>query len=117
MIIVSQNKKTIISTDSFNYIEVEEQEQNYRNFIYTITAYYFNTYKRLGKYSTEERAMEVLQEIIKAYKGKKLIQFQGNLRDEDLEKLNRRYEKDAIYYDLKTEVKQMTNDIYEMPKE
>ena len=117
MIIVSQNKKTIISTDNFNYIEVEEQEQNYRNFIYNITAYYYNTYKRLGKYSTEERAMEVFQEIIRAYKGKKMIQFQENLSNEDLEKLNRRYEKDVIYYDLKTEVKQMTNDIYEMPKE
>lgn len=117
MIIVSQNKRMIVSIDNLNYIKVEEEELNYRNYIYIITAYFDNIHKVLGDYATEERAMEVLQEIIKAYKGKKLIQFQGNLRDEDLEKLNRRYEKDAIYYDLKTEVKQMTNDIYEMPKE
>lgn len=117
MMILSQNKKTIVTTDNFNYIEVEKQEQNYKNYIYTITAYYNNTYKRLGKYATENRANEVLLEIIKAYKGKMLIQFQGNLQNKKLEELNEKHKNDAIYNDLKTEIKQMTNVIYEMPQE
>ena len=42
MIIVSQNKRMIVSIDNLNYIKVEEEELNYRNYIYIITNNIFN---------------------------------------------------------------------------
>lgn len=65
MIIVSQNKNKIVNLSNLKQIYITQDEEE--------TAYYirFETvdslYDELGKYDTEERAKEVLQEIIKAY--------------------------------------------------
>lgn len=65
MMILTQDEKAIVSTDNLNYIEVEESEQNYRNYTYTVTAYYSNNHKLLGKYKTAKRANEILQDMYK----------------------------------------------------
>lgn len=118
MIIVSQNKEQIINLDNVTRIFIEDFSEDGDGFgIGADTNSAENQCWDLGYYKTEERAKEVLQEIIKAYKGKCLIQFQGNLQNEKIEELNKKYENDAIYYDLKTEIKQVTNSIYVMPKE
>lgn len=63
MMILSQNGKAIASTNNLNYIEVEEKEHNYKNYVYTITAYYSDNKKLLGEYKTAERANEILQDM------------------------------------------------------
>lgn len=63
MMILSQNKQTIASTDNLNYIQVEERERNYRDFVYEIKAYYSNDKTLLEKYKTAERANEILQDM------------------------------------------------------
>lgn len=63
MMILSQNKQTIASTDNLNYIQVEEIERNYNNFVYEIKAYYSNDKTLLGKYKAAERANEILQDM------------------------------------------------------
>jgi len=63
--ILTQDEKAIVSTDNLNYIEVEENEQNYKNYTYTVTAYYSNNHKLLGKYATAKRANEILQDMYK----------------------------------------------------
>lgn len=117
MIILNQNRDEFVNFENIMCVNITDCQEDG----FLISAGFIvgrdDNYRELGYYKTEKRVKEVFQEIIKAYKGKRLIQFQGNLRDKDLEKLNKRYEKDVIYYDLKTEIKQMTNDIYEMPKE
>lgn len=65
MMILTQDEKAIVSTDNLNYIEVEESEQNYKNYIYTVTAFYSNNHKLLGKYATAKRANEILQDMYK----------------------------------------------------
>lgn len=65
MMILTQDKKTIASTDNLNYIQVEEKELNYKNYIYTITAYYTKDHKQLGEYKNAERANSILQDMYK----------------------------------------------------
>lgn len=66
MIILSQDGKEIINFDNVNLIRIQDDG--------SIVAY-DNTYNEqtgvssfLGKYETEKRAKEILQEIIKVYK-------------------------------------------------
>lgn len=65
MMILSQSKKRIISTDNFNYIELEEKEINYQSYIYLLTAYFSKDGVILGKYKTEKRASEILLDMYK----------------------------------------------------
>lgn len=65
MMILTQDKQTIASTDNLNYIQVEEKELNYKNYTYTITAYYTKDHKLLGEYKTADRANEILQDMYK----------------------------------------------------
>lgn len=62
MMIFTQDRKAITSTDNLNYIEVEEKELNY---IYTITAYYADSKRLLGQYKTANRANEILEDMYK----------------------------------------------------
>lgn len=64
MIIVSQDKETIVNFETISYIEIKRIDPYYRQYEYTITAYFNNTHKQIGKYKTEERAKKVLQDII-----------------------------------------------------
>lgn len=63
MMILSQDKQKIASTDNLNYIQVEEIQPYYQQFEYEIKAYYSNDKTLLGKYKTKERANEILQDI------------------------------------------------------
>lgn len=63
--IFTQDGKAITSTDNLNYIEIEEKELNYKNYIYTITAYYSDSKRLLGKYKTADRANEILEDMYK----------------------------------------------------
>lgn len=71
MIIVSQNKKRIINFDTIQEIEINGPGTWGQSF-YSVDTYPLgegdHNHIRLGKYETEERAKEVLQEIIKEYK-------------------------------------------------
>ena len=71
MLILSQNKISITNFDNSTTIEIKETKDNE----YVIKAYLTNTREiYLAVYDTEERAKEVLQEIIKNYKINDLIQ-------------------------------------------
>ena len=65
MYIVSQDKQTLVSTENINYIEAEEKERHYKDYIYTITAYFNNNHKLLGKYNTANRVKEIIQDMYK----------------------------------------------------
>ena len=64
MIIVSQEKNRIINFDNILqiYITIDEDDKG----CYIQYEDCNNSYEGLGKYNTEERAKEVLQEIVKA---------------------------------------------------
>lgn len=67
MIIVSQDKKMIINFNRISEITVDDNDV-------LITDDIYKSYgERIGKYETEERAKEVLQEIVELYLMKDLI--------------------------------------------
>lgn len=68
MIIVSQNKKEIVNIDNVTRIFIEDFSEDGDGFgIGADTNSAESQYWDLGYYETEERAKEVLQEIIKKY--------------------------------------------------
>ena len=73
MIIVSQDKDKIINFDNLTqvYITQDEEETAYFIRIETVNCLYDD----LGKYETEERAKEVLNEIICIYRVSKGMDF------------------------------------------
>lgn len=80
MIIVSQDKSVIVNFNNVEAIEIGNVEENQcKGTIYArlVSDYFY----KIGEYKTEERAKEVLQEIIKtmiAYqKGKEAVQLFG----------------------------------------
>lgn len=62
MIIVSQDKKSIYNFDNIKSIDIVKNE------IYITDDILINEGARIGEYDTEERADEILEEIINAYK-------------------------------------------------
>lgn len=65
MIIVSQDKTKIVNFDNLIQIYITQDEEETANFIRYESV--DSLYDDLGEYKTEERAKEVLQEIIEAY--------------------------------------------------
>ena len=65
MLIVSQDKKTTVENLNLGIRDAGEYNKNY-------TIYNSEIGEDLGEYATEERAKEVLQEIIKNIKVQKL---------------------------------------------
>lgn len=64
MIIVSQDKRTIVNFKRINYIEITKKDDN----SYTIYLNFADSdWKNIGDYKTEERAEEVLKEVIRFY--------------------------------------------------
>lgn len=60
MIIVSQDKETIMNFERINFIRIED--------MYQIVANYADDYyEHLGSYDTEKRAKEILEEIVNTY--------------------------------------------------
>lgn len=67
MIIVSQDKSVIVNFNNVEAIEIGNVEENQgKGTIYArlMSDYFY----KIGEYKTEERAKEVLQEIIKEYR-------------------------------------------------
>lgn len=65
MIIVSQDKTKIVNFDNLTQIYITQDEEETATFIRYETV--DSLYDDLGEYKTEERAKEVLQEIIHIY--------------------------------------------------
>ena len=65
MIIISQNKDKIVNFDNLTQVYIIQDEEKTAYFIRFETV--DSLYDNLGEYKTEERAKEVLQEIIKTY--------------------------------------------------
>lgn len=64
MIIVRQDRKTIVNFENIDVLGIEKQlEDNDAKFIITVDAVNANSYV-LAKYDTEKRAKEVLNKII-----------------------------------------------------
>lgn len=66
MIIVSQDKSVIVNFNNIEAIEIGNVEENQcKGIIYArlVSDYFY----KIGEYKTEERAKEVLQEIINKY--------------------------------------------------
>lgn len=76
MIIVSQDKNKIVNLSNLTqiYITQDEEEKSYYIRFETVDSLYDD----LGKYNTEERAKEILQEIIKVYKGTEAFKVSVN---------------------------------------
>ena len=66
MIIVSQDKEKIVNFDNLTQVYITQDEEETAYFIRCETV--DSLYDDLGEYKTEERAKEVLQEIISKYK-------------------------------------------------
>lgn len=76
MIIVSQDKKRIVNFDNLTQVYITHcEEDNTGYFIRFETV--DSLYEDLGEYATEERAKEVLQEIIKAYRDYRTAECDG----------------------------------------
>lgn len=65
MIIVNQNKSEIVNFDRINYIQVSKIDKKSKSVIEI--NYADMDWKIIAEYKTEERAKEILQEIINAY--------------------------------------------------
>ena len=66
MIIVSQDKEKIVNFDNLTQVYITQYEEETAYFIRYETV--DSLYDDLGEYKTEERAKEVLQEIVSKYK-------------------------------------------------
>lgn len=66
MIIVNQNKSEIVNFDRINYIQVSKIDKKSKSVIEI--NYGDMDWKIVAEYKTEERAKEVLQEIVSKYK-------------------------------------------------
>lgn len=73
MIIVNQNKDEFVNFDNIMCVNITNCEEDG----YLISAGFIvgrdDNYRELGYYATEERAKEVLQEIVKEYENVKAI--------------------------------------------
>ena len=65
MIIVNQDRDKIINFDNLTQVYITQDEEETAYFIRFETV--DSLYDDLGEYKTEERAKEILQEIIEAY--------------------------------------------------
>ena len=95
MIIVEQDEKTIINFDDVTKISINSPIGT-NNGEFKITAENILTAEILGYYKTEERAKEVLQEIIQTYQ---IVMTKNNRYGKELDKI------------------EQFNTVYEMPKE
>lgn len=75
MIIVSQDKEKIVNFDNLTQVYITQDEEETAYFIRYETV--DSLYDDLGKYETEERAKEVLAEIIKSYRDYRTAECDG----------------------------------------
>ena len=96
MIIVSQDKELILNFENIDAIGIGNPLEDDDGMFKVLASTTSDNEYTLGKYATEEKAKEVLQEIIIAIRGKNMVQFSNG--------------------EMK-EVYPIKNDVYEMPKE
>lgn len=81
MIIVSQDKQKIINLENLIEIYITQDEmypsQDDLDGYYLRSEAVMGIYENLGKYDTEERAKEVLKEIIEAYRDYRTAECDG----------------------------------------
>lgn len=81
MIIVSQDKQKIINLENLIEIYITQDEmypsQDDLDGYYLRSEAVSGIYENLGKYDTEERAKEVLKEIIEAYRDYRTAECDG----------------------------------------
>lgn len=102
----SQDKRILIKVDNIFL------NANYDNKI--ISTYDGDGNTTLGEYSTKERAMEVLDEIQNILKPKYILDTSSIKPDGDF------YEENGIImqkYNANARIEEITNNVYEMPKE
>lgn len=75
MIIVSQDKEKIVNFDNLTQVYITQDEEETAYFIRYETV--DSLYDDLGKYETEERAKEVLQEITEFWRIGAMIDCKG----------------------------------------
>ena len=75
MIIVSQDKEKIVNFDNLTQVYITQDEEETAYFIRYETV--DSLYDDLGQYKTEERAKEVLAEIIKSYRDYRTAECDG----------------------------------------
>ena len=75
MIIVSQDKEKIVNFDNLTQVYITQDEEETAYFIRYETV--DSLYDDLGEYKTEERAKEVLAEIIKSYRDYRTAECDG----------------------------------------
>ena len=72
----------------------------------------------LGKYETDERALEILDDIQNVINAKTIIQFQRLVPDERIEQIKNAIDKNSIIELPEYKIKQLAGVIvYEMPEE
>lgn len=74
MIIVSQDKTKIVNFDNIAHIFISKDSEKHFLIKYGKMT---GTSELLGVYSTEERAKEVLQEIITTYTREAMVEYNG----------------------------------------
>ena len=79
MIIVSQDERTILNFSNIQNVRIEDYRTHQKGIkIYKIFAGNFEGYATLlGTYKTEERAKEVLQKLIQAYREYRTAEVDG----------------------------------------
>lgn len=80
MIIVKQDKKGIVNFNNVTDIYIDKEDDGDRHFVFYIPVSNIDGLDILGIYETEERAKEVLQEIIEKYKETEFIQLDNAIK-------------------------------------
>lgn len=115
MIIISQDKDAILNFDNIEAIRLMRSETEQRNLI-AIDMLDGERYS-VARYETEERAKEVLTQIIDTYKGKTIIKFRTVLGKDKLDELMQLYEyAGVIVQDETYKTKETKKEIYYMPE-
>lgn len=72
----------------------------------------------VGRYKTEKRALEILDEIQKIYSPRGIIKFDCLLNAEMMQQVKNQFEEDYIVGDKRLEKIELTDSyVYEMPQE
>ena len=113
MFIISQSEQSIINMNAIARIFVTGTDISVKS----------NTEIEYGliiaTYKTKERALEVLKEIQEAMIPKRVLKFEGNLREEDIQKMRELYIKsnEVCVIDDRLNVVTEESYVYKMPKE
>lgn len=98
----SQNKRVLEKTNNFTITKVDDEEYHIIN----------NTFTIMGKYKTFERALEILDEIQKLLQPQTIINYKSKLE------FYPEYAVQNVVIPIpKTEIKELSTYVYEMPKD